>query len=66
VFNVGNSGNWLVNDLGNSSGWRAMTATRKGILEGKYPNEAVWTARQYVDAPQFMRLWMFSTPALYQ
>ncbi len=43
IFNVGEPGNWLIDDLSNSSGWRGLSSAKIAELVGKFPNEDVWT-----------------------
>ncbi len=43
LFNVGEPGNWLVDSLSDSAGWRGLSQAQLIDLMNKYPNEHVWT-----------------------
>lgn len=48
LFDVGEPGNWLVDDLAAPATWRQLTDAQITALTGMFPNEHVWTGR--VDA----------------
>ncbi len=45
LFNVGEPGNWMIDDLDTPSSWRGLTTDQVQALTGKYPNEGIWTGR---------------------